>query len=132
MIPVIQQDVEDRLRRTLTAGEVTYLDGVNTEASALVEGYLGFEYDPDDAEVEIPLPVVVTVSRVMARMYERSTASPAGVDSLSRGMGPLSATTHYVADATSGGAYLTNADKTTLDPYRGSGGVQCVPLVRRG
>lgn len=130
MIPVTQQDVEDRLRRELTDDELEALPGANAEASALVEGYLGLQYDPDDPEAPIPAAVVVTTSRVIARMYETATSAlPAGVDSLSRGMGSLSASTHFVADATSGGPWLTTVDKTTLAPYR-TGGVQCVPLAR--
>lgn len=128
MIPVAQSDVEARLRRTLTTGEVGDLPGVVTEASALVEGYLGVIY-ADDAEV--PAAVVVTTSRVAARIFSTApNALPAGGDSRSQSMGPLSATVHYVADSTSGGPWLTKSDKMMLTPYRV--GVRSVPLVREG
>jgi hypothetical protein len=45
-------------------------------------------------------------------------------------MGPFSATTHLVADSTSGGPWLTKSDKMALAPYRV--GVVSVPLTREG
>jgi hypothetical protein len=127
VIPVTKPDVEARLRRTLDGDEVSQLDGETDEASALVEGYLRVEYDVDNPA---PLAVIVVTSRVIARMIGDTGAFPAQADSLSRGMGPFSATTHLVADSTSGGPWLTKSDKMALAPFRV--GVVSVPLTREG
>lgn len=128
MIPVTQQDVQARLRRDLTDGEAELLPGVLDEATTLIEGYLAVIYDEDDT---VPPAVIVVTSRVTARMIDDTGALPAQADSLTRGMGPFSATTHLVADSTSGGPWLTKSDKMALEPYR-VGGVQSVPLIREG
>lgn len=129
MIPVTQQDVEARLRRSLVVpGEVAQLPGEVAEASVLVEGYLRVEYDTDNPA---PTAVIVVTSRVIARMVTDLGGIPAQADSLTRGMGPFSATTHLVADSTSGGPWLTKSDKMALEPYR-VGGVACIPLTREG
>jgi hypothetical protein len=122
--------VEARLRRTLVdPGEVTQLPGEVDEASVLVEGYLRVEYD---AELNpAPSAVIVVTSRVVARMVADTGVVPANADSLTRGMGPFSATTHLVADSTSGGPWLTKSDKVALEPFR-VGGVACIPLSREG
>lgn len=121
--------MEARLRRTLTdPGEVDVLDGVIDEASVLVEGYLQIDYDGDHPA---PQAVIVVTSRVIARMLDSTGNLPAMADSLSRGMGSFSATTHLVADSTSGGPWLTKSDKMALEPYR-AGGVACIPLTREG
>jgi hypothetical protein len=127
VIPVAQADVEARLRRTLTTDEVAALPGIVAEAGAFIEGYLGEIYDPTDNPA--PGPVVIVTSRVCARMMTDTGAIPANADSLSRSMGPLSATTHYVDGSTAGGPWLTKADKIALTPYRAFG-VRSVPLVR--
>lgn len=130
MIPVIQKDVEDRLRRPLVdPDEVDVLAGVVEEAGVLIEGYLRVEYDPTSNPA--PRPVVIIASRVVARMIGDSLGLPAQADSLTRGMGSFSATTHLVADSTSGGPWLTKTDKMALEPYR-IGGVACLPLTREG
>ena len=128
MILVAQSDVEARLRRALTTGEITRLPGVADEASALVEGYLGVTYSLNPRP---PEAVVIATSRVTARVFTTDpNALPAGGDSRSQGMGSFSATVHYVADSTSGGPWLTKSDKMMLAPYRV--GVRSVPLVREG
>lgn len=127
MIPVVQADVEARLRRALTGGEVTYLPGVAEEASVLVEGYLGVCYAEDG---DIPSAVTVTTSRVAARIIE-SDSLPSQAESTSRGMGPFSAQHTYAADSTAGGPWLTKSDRMALAPYRARGAIS-VPLIREG
>lgn len=115
------------MRRVLTASEVTFLPGVADEASAFLEGYLGVVYAEDD---EVPDAVIITLSRVAARMLNDTGTVPAQADSVSRGMGPFNATTHYVEGSTSGGPWLTKSDKVALTPYRV--GMRSVRLVREG
>jgi hypothetical protein len=130
VIPVAQADVEARLQRDLTAGEIEWLPGVVDEASALVETYLGVYYQTGDT---IPGPITITTSRVAARVLTSTGATPfpVGMDQRSVGMGPFNASLHYVADSTSGGPWLTAVDKTVLNPFR-VGAVQSVPLTREG
>lgn len=127
MIPVVQTDVEARLRRVLTAGEATFLPGVVAEASAFIEGYLGVMYDEGDI---VPGAVVIATSRVAARMLADTGGFPAQADSRSQGMGPFSVTTHYVEGSTAGGPWLTKSDRIALTPYRI--GMHNVPLIREG
>jgi hypothetical protein len=125
VIPVTQDDVQARLRRDLTDDEAEQFDGLAEEANALVEGYLAIVYDDDDT---VPRPVIVVTSRAIARMF-KDDGLPSQADSLTRGMGPFSATTHLVADSTSGGPWLTKSDKMALEPYR-KGGVSSISLTR--
>lgn len=136
MIPITQPDIEARLLRTLTPSEVQWLPGVEEEASAVIEAYLGVTYAPGD---DIPAPVFITTARVAGRMLTSSVggsvgggagAIPVGLDQRSVGMGPFNASLHYVADATAGGPWLSAFDKNImLNPYRVAA-VNCVPLYR--
>ena len=127
MIPVVQADVEKRLKRELTDDESAELPGCAEEASVLVEGYLAYQYATSES---IPFAVTVVTSRVASRMLV-DNGLPAQADSLTRGMGPFSATTHLVSDSTSGGPWLSKGDKIALEPYR-IGGMVTIPLVREG
>lgn len=127
MIPVVQSDVEARLRRDLTGSEETYLPGIAEEASALIEGYLGVCYAEGG---DVPNAVTITTSRMVARIMSMSSP-PSQADSVTRGMGPFSATQSYVADSTSGGPWLTKSDRMALAPYRERGAIS-IPLVREG
>lgn len=127
MIPVAQDDVTDRLRRSLTTEEVNFLPGAIDEASALVEGYLGVTFDDDDAAV--PPAVIVVTSRVVARLLTLPEGATALADSRTSGMGPFSATIQYATDSSSGGPWLTKSDRMTLAPYRARGAIS-IPLVR--
>lgn len=122
--------MEARLRRILIdPDEVDVLEGVVDEATVLIEGYLQIEYDDDDNPA--PRAVVVVTSRVVARILDSPTGISPQAESLTRGMGPFSATTSLVADSMTGGPWLTKTDKMALEPYR-AGGVQSVPLTREG
>lgn len=127
MIPVVQQDVVDRLRRNLTTDEVSWLAATVDEASALIEGYLGVTYAVGD---DVPEAVIVVTSRVVARILTMAASGlPSQMDSVTRGMGSFSATTQFTADATSGGPWLTKSDRMTLAQFR-LGGAMTIPLVR--
>lgn len=127
MIPVVQADVEARLRRDLETEEVNFLPGIVDEASVLIEGYLGVCYAEG---ADVPDAVTLVTSRVAARILTTS-ATPSQTDSLTRGMGPFSATQQFVADSTSGGPWLTKTDRIALAPYRERGAIS-VPLIREG
>lgn len=128
MIPVVQEDVEARLRRDLDEElEVPFLAGIIAEASAFIEGYLGVAYATGD---DVPDAVIIATSRVVARMLTDTGGVPAQADSRSQGMGPFNVTTHYVEGSTSGGPWLTKSDKIALTPFRV--GMHSVALIREG
>ena len=119
-------DVVARLRRPLTTAEAASADDLLEEASALVVGYLG--EDPTDTSVDpavVPSPVVIVVSRMVARVFIRDT-TPAGAEldaqSVSTGVGPFPRTVSYRDGTTSGSPWLAAVDKMTLRPYKAGGG----------
>lgn len=116
-------DVEARLGRPLTATEATRADGLLPEASALVVGHLGG--DPTDTSVDppvVPDTVTIVVSRMVARIVEREatqTGDTHGAESVTNTVGPFGRTLNFGQGTTSGGPWLTKADKIML---RGEGG----------
>jgi hypothetical protein len=118
VIPVTRQDVETSpaLERELTDDEAEKFPGRAQRASELVEGYIGFEYDPDDTARPIPAVVTSVVADVVARLYAAADSNvPQFVDSKTQNMGQLGATVRYNADATSARApWLAKSDKTRL------------------
>lgn len=113
MILATQSDVEARLGRDLSDGEIQRLDGLLEEASAIVEGYLGVVYT-DDA----PPVVAVVVSKLVARAFTsgQTTEGPTGFQA-----GPFSVT---YRDNTS--LWLSKGDKLMLRNI--GGGFTSVPL----
>jgi len=111
MLLASQEDVEARLGRDLTSDEVTRLDGLLEEVSALIEGYLGVVYAPED---DIPNVVAVVVSKVVARAIAQS------VD-----LAPLAAAMEGVNTGPFGARFrdsnifLTKAEKLMLRPVGG-------------
>ena len=124
-IPVTQQDVEDRLRRSMTNYEIAQMDGVVAEAGAQAESYLMFTYADTDT---VPTAVTIVTSRIVARVFKTPSSVQDGTTSRSAGMGPFSATTQFVDGATNGGPYLTKLDKQMLDPYAAR--FNCMPMTR--
>lgn len=116
-------DVEERLGRPLTPDEQNRTDpGLLDEASDLVVGYLGA--DPSaDGTVAVPPPVARVVARMVARVLQQSTAAGGvfGATSMTDQIGDFSQTRQFPAGATSGGPWLTQADKVALKPYRSGG-----------
>lgn len=102
-------DVKARLGRDLKPDEVARAAGLLDEASDLVVGFLRPRAVPD------PAPDVVrrVVSRMVARVLE-STARQAGVASQQMTAGPYQLSNTFVPDSTSGGPWLTKADKIAL------------------
>lgn len=125
MITITRSDVQDRMRRELTDDEALQLAGIAQECSDYVEGYLGRSYAAGD---DIPSAVITATSRAAARIYLRPSTSQEGADSRSAGMGPLSFTTHFSADALTAGPWLTKGEKMMLTSYRRS--FTSVPMSR--
>jgi hypothetical protein len=131
VILVVQADVELALERSLTTDEVGAVDtgklaGRIRKASNLVEGYLGTVYATTDV---VPQVVTDVTAGVIARLYVRDKANGGGsvplfADSKSANMGPFNANLTFNQDATSGGPWLTKADKQMLtnvfSGYRGA------------
>lgn len=103
-------DVVDRLGRPLTTDEASRVDGLLNEASALVEGWLGFTPDP------VPSAVEIVVSRIVARVLTASTPVP-GLSDQEMRAGTFGLTQRFSAESSSGGVWLTRQDKITLRPY---------------
>lgn len=117
-------DVEARLGRPLTTSEEALTDpGLLEEASALVLAYLGCDpTDPDTGEV--PEPVSIVTSRMVARVLRQEAATAPGLvgaTSATDTAGPFSQTRQYPAGITSGAPWTTAADKAILGPYQCAG-----------
>ena len=124
-IPVTQQDVEDRLRRSMTNDEIAQMDGVAAEAGAQVEGHLMFTYADTDT---VPAAVTIVTSRIVARVFNTPSSVQDGTTSRSASMGPLSATTQFLEGATNGGPWLSKLEKAMLNPYAAR--FNCMPVTR--
>ena len=109
------EDVEARLRRSLTGDESSYIEDLLAEASSLVaEHCRGRDFDP------IPDAVRIVTSRIAARALTAQNAG--GVQSLTNQAGPQYLQTRvYTADSASGGVYLTAADRKQLRRWSRSG-----------
>lgn len=108
-----QDDVEARLRRSLTKDEAEWLPGVLDEASQLVLAYCGDpEFDP------VPDRVRIVTSRVAARMLSGRSDSATATTNAAH---VFSQTVSLNPDATSGGGWLTKADKLDLRRWARSG-----------
>lgn len=114
-----QEMVEAWIGRQLSPSEEGRVEVLLARADALVMGYLGC--------AEAPTPVPTDVSATVAEMVGRllSTASRAGLDQLSID----DATAHFTADASSGGVWLSKADKLALRRHRCGGGMTSVQFV---
>lgn len=113
-------DVVARLERALTTAETARADGLLEEASALVIGHLGC--DPTDTSVDppvVPGTVVLVVSRMVARLFEREAAAQvsAGAESVTEQTGPFGRTLRYGSGTTSGTPWLAKGDKVMLRPW---------------
>ena len=114
-----QADVEAVLGRSLTEAEVSRVGALLRRADALVMGWLGCAAEPS------PMPPVLvdTSAELVARALTSSISS--GVEQVSVD----DASVRYMADASSGGVWLSNVDKLVLRPYRCGGGVSSAQLV---
>lgn len=115
-------DVVARLGRPLTTDENGRVDGLLDEASALVEGWLGFTPDP------VPSAVTIVTSRMVARALTASTPIP-GLTDQQMTAGVYGVTQRFSADSSSGGVWLTRQDKIMLRPYGKRGMVMNFPTA---
>jgi hypothetical protein len=116
LILATQSDVEARLGRACTSGEVARVPGLLDEASAIVEGYLGITYATGDT---VPHAVVLVVSRMVARALTTAVSEGA----TSEAAGP------YTVGYRDGAAtlWLSKNDKLALRSI--SGGASSVRFV---
>lgn len=110
--------VQKCMPRPLTDAELERArDSLIAEASALVEGHLGFSFDPmvsgQIGFTQVPAVVELVVSRMVARFLLSGTEVPVGADSTSMVAGPFTETVRY-GEASSSGPWLTSSDKTML------------------
>lgn len=119
-------DVEARLGRTLTATEAgtadAYVNAKLADASAVVIGFCGTDFEPSP----YPAAVVGVVAKMVARVYARGTTG-AGEFVDQQNAGPFGV--HYSAATSTGDMWLTAADKLALRGYRRGGGLSSVQLV---
>lgn len=116
-----ETDVSARLGRPLDDAEAPAVEGLLEEASILVSEYCHRDFDT------VPDAVRVVTSRVVARAL---VARPqvGGVDTSGMSQVALAATGYqfsgtYNPDSSSGGVWLSKADRRNLARYRLGGGV---------
>lgn len=121
-----QEDVEKILPEGETVpGEAEdKLATVLEEATDLVIGYLGFEYDgaPEDDGVpgDVPGAVRRVVARVALRTFVDEPNDPGAMSSRDL-MGPFSHDINWSREAQDGSVYLSNGEELRLNPFvRGS------------
>jgi len=116
-----QSDVAARLGRQLTTTELDRLPSLIDDASAMVVGYCGQDFEPGP----VPVAVVGVVAKAVARVIARATAGTEFTDQQTAG--PFSV--RFSAPASSGDVWLTAADKLALRPHRVGGGLRSVQSV---
>lgn len=114
-----QADVEARLGRDVTPTEATRLPSLLSDASAVVIGYCGQDFEP-----EYPEAVVGVVAKMAARALGRSGAGEFVEQQNAGAFG-----VRYSAASSDGDVWLTKADKLALRSHRLGGGVTSVQLV---
>lgn len=110
-------DVVARLGRELTSDEAGRAPGLLDEASALVAGYLSSAYDSDDRAV------VIVESRIVARALQNTLPAGVAARNFSESAGPVSRSEQFTfspESMSSGGVWLTKADKVMLGHLRSS------------
>ena len=115
-------DVSDRLGEEVPENKAPVIEGLLEEASALVEGYFGRSFD------EVPRPVTVVVSRMVARVLQAPAPSFA-VETLSQSAGAFSQSQKFTTGASGGSPWLTAADKTVLNRFRKRRGFYSISMV---
>jgi hypothetical protein len=116
----VEADVAQALRRTLTATESTYVEGVIAEAQDLIVGYLG--QDPTVATV-VPGAVTRVTARMVARVFSQDDGRAIGQSQTQQTAGPFSQGGSFVPASTTGSPWLAASDKQILKPYRRGGGL---------
>ena len=119
-----QADVEARLGRSLTEAEAARLPSLVDDASAVLIGYCGQDFEPPAFDA-YPVAVVGVVAKMVARAFDRAGAGGSYVDQ--EGTGPY--TVRYSAASSGGDVWLSAADKLALRPYRRGGGLASVATV---
>ena len=110
-------DVQMRLGRLLTSDETTAASGLLDEASALARGWMRCVPDP------VPDEVVIVVSRMVARVLASAASMqgmsvPYGTTQMQDQAGQVSMSRSFGdGTTTSGGPWLTRADKLALRPF---------------
>ena len=119
-------DVENRLRRTLTDAEAgpqnQWIDAILEEASLAVTTYCGRGFDEP-----IPDEVRVVTSRVAARGVTSTRTDAAASQSDQADVWQRTVT--YIPDSTSGGVWLSKADKQVLAPWTTRGQAFAVDMA---
>lgn len=119
-----KEDVENRLRRDLTADEEEYLPGMIEEAQLLVVSYLGCGPEPYESSDDVPAAVRVVTSRMIARVIQEAESTPPeyfGASQVGETAGPFSQQITFDKNSRLGSPWIAKADRETLDPYRCSG-----------
>lgn len=122
-------DVETRLGRPLSPEETAKAEGLLAEASDLVIGHL--RADPTDSEGVVPPHVVRVVSRMAARVLEQdaSTGGVFGATTMTDQIGDFTQSRSFPQGTTSGGPWLSKADKVALRGPDGDSGAYAVDTV---
>lgn len=108
-------DVRDRLGSDVEFDEQRAL-GLIDEATVLVESYVGALPEPT------PRAAVVVISRMVARVLMVPQDVPYGASQQQTTAGPFSRSVSFASGSTTGGPWLSAADRLALRPLRGGRG----------
>jgi phage gp36-like protein len=106
-----ETDVSTRLGRDLTAVEITQVRALLSDASALVDGYLG-ESVPMDP---VPTAVTAVVAKMVARALSPGSV-PEGVTTQQQSAGPFQRTVTFAGEGSS--LWIGAVEKLMLRPFR--------------
>ncbi|QLF84149.1 head-to-tail adaptor [Gordonia phage Pytheas] len=122
-------DVEARLRRPLTDSEIATVQGLLEEAGVEILEFCGVDsFDP------VPDTVRVVASRMVARVFSGSTTVggveiPSTASEVDMRASAFQFSGRFDADRSSGGVWLTKADRRKLRRYSIHGGAFSVDLT---
>lgn len=114
-------DVAVRLGRALTVAEDALADpGLLAEASLLVLTHMKYPEDYYDA-LAVPTAVAIVTSRAVERVLTRNAQGlTTGAEETTQTAGIFAQTAKYPSGSTSGGPWLTRADRAMLDNVTGA------------
>lgn len=128
LVLATSDDVEKRLGRQLTTDEQLRVDGLLEEATLLAATLLPCY--PLGLSDEAKDDLAIIISRMVARVLERSQVNALGADSITESAGQVQRVLNFGTGAgqITGGPWLAGTDKVLLKDVCGGDGLSAVAL----